>query len=93
MLSVTINVDDEGKFSVGVEPQGEAETEQGEGGPMDMMKGGQPEYAPAKNIDDALAQARQLLMQNMPQAEQIMRNEEAAKVWPGQKQGMMPRSY
>jgi hypothetical protein len=91
MLSVTINVDDEGKFSVGVEPQGESE--QSEGGPMDMMKGGQPEYTPAKNIDDALAQARQLLMQNMPQAEQIMRNEEAAKVWPGQKQGMMPRSY
>jgi hypothetical protein len=78
MLSITINVDDEGKFNVGVEPQGESEGEQAEGGPMDMMKGGQPEYSPAKNIDGALAQARQLIMSNMNQGEQALRDEEAA---------------
>ncbi len=65
MISVTIN-NDNGKFSVGMEPQGEG-TETNEGSGMDMMKG-QPEYQPAKDIEEALMIARRLLTQDQGQS-------------------------
>ena len=102
MIEVCIKLDDQGQYSVGVEPATEESTDQAMGGQMgaappatagtmDMMAGGQgaaPEsaeqYTPAKNLDDALAQAKQLLMQSAG-AEMIQeRNDVANQVWPGQ---------
>lgn len=55
MITVCIT-EDQGQYSVGLEPQ-----EGQEGAPADMMAG-KPEMSPAKNVDDALAQAKALLM-------------------------------
>ena len=100
MIEVCIKLDDQGQYSVGVEPSGEEAADQAMGGQMgaappatagtmDMMAGGAApdsaeQYTPAKNLDDALAQAKQLLMQSAG-AEMIQeRNDVANQVWPGQ---------
>lgn len=59
MIEVCIR-EDQGQYSVGLEPQAEPTGEQ-EGQAVDMMAG-KPEMQPAKSLDDALAQAKQLLM-------------------------------
>ncbi len=90
MISVMISVDDEGMFSVGEHSMMEegSETMPGE---MDMMaEGGEVGMQPAKNLDDALMQARKLIMAKMGEGETTMRDEIAAKHWPGQKAKMAP---
>jgi hypothetical protein len=99
MFEVKIRLDDQGQYSVGVdEPtdnQGMMGGQMGSapaggamaGGKMDMMAES-PEsaeqYTPAKNLDDALAQARQLLTQNAGAGMTQARDEVAGQVWPGQ---------
>lgn len=62
MLKVMI-MSDGGQYSVGIEPEKEAMMETTTPG-QDMAPGRRPEYQPAKDLEDALNQARQLLMQD-----------------------------
>lgn len=74
-MKVVIQVDEQGNYSVGQEDDSD------EG--METMQEDQAEFTPAKNIDDALAQAKQLLMQSAGKEQMAMRDEVAGQVFGG----------
>ena len=84
MFQITIQIDDNGQYSVGEEPMNEP-NESGitEGGSQDMMTGStdNTEMQPAKNLDDALNIAKQMLMDHAGQTMNQARNEVASQVW------------
>jgi hypothetical protein len=94
MISVMITVDDEGNYLVGTHGGEMPKTATGGmgGTMMDMMPdksnpstqmGGEADMRPAKNIDDALQQARELLERSSNQGMMQVRDEVAGQVWPG----------
>jgi hypothetical protein len=69
MITVCIQLDDQGQYSVGVEPQNEQASEPGEGTGQDTSQAGgsEPEYQPAKSLQEALMMAGRLLSQGEKQ--------------------------
>lgn len=101
MFEVCIRLDDQGQYSVGVEPDESAETEgmvqqqqTSKPGMMDMMQaqGGNMEedknMTTAKNLDDALQQARRLLMEKSTNITGGAFDQGLSRVLP-KRQGMM----
>ena len=87
-LTVIIDCDEQGNYSVGAEPpesgsQASADTSGGEGGAQDQGEG-QIQMQAAKNLDDALAQAKALFEQASSG-----NNDAAQKAFEGGFQGTM----
>ncbi|MFA5921180.1 MAG: hypothetical protein WC856_07795 [Methylococcaceae bacterium] len=100
MFEVCIRLDDQGQYSVGAEPNESGEMEgmtqqqqTSKPGMMDMMQeGGNMEedknMTPAKNLDDALQQARRLLMEKSSSVTGGAFDQGLSRVLP-KRQGMM----